>query len=200
MPISSNPVFFLSVYSSYIHLYLFLPLVYPPLFLYISLSIQIDVYLFQPHFLHLSLISIYPPISSFIFFLSTTISFYPLFIQIYTDLFQSPFSNLSLSLVYWPIYFSIFLPIKFTAISFNVIFLISIYISHLFTFITFYLLYASFSIQVHTYIFQPISLLVVRSSNLVDTVSLITNNYFYLSNRKKIENSTANIQVINRNR
>ena len=75
-PISFNPVFFISIYSSYIHLYLFLSLVYPPLFLYTSLSIQTDAYLFQLHFLYLSLNLIYPPVSIFIFFLSTIISFY----------------------------------------------------------------------------------------------------------------------------
>ena len=36
----------ISVYSLYIHLYLFLSLVYLPLFLYTSLSIEIDAYLF----------------------------------------------------------------------------------------------------------------------------------------------------------
>ena len=107
----------MSVYSSYIHLYLFLPLVYPPLFLYISLSIQIDVYLFQPHFLYLSLIPIYPLVYVFISFLSTTISFYLLFIQIYIYLFQSPFPKLSLSLV------SIFLPIQIYGYIFQCYFL-----------------------------------------------------------------------------
>ena len=70
------------------------------------------------------------------------------------------------------------------------------YILHLFTSITFNLLYISFSIQVHAYFFQTPALLVVRSANLVYTVSLIINNYFYLSNRKEIENDTANIQEI----
>ena len=37
--ISFKPVFFISVYSSYIHLYLFLSLFYPYLFLYSSLSV-----------------------------------------------------------------------------------------------------------------------------------------------------------------
>ena len=79
--ISLKPVF-LSVYSLFIHLYIFLSLVYPPLFLYISLSIQIDAYLFQPHFHDLSLILIYPTVSILLSFLSTTISFPLLFIQI----------------------------------------------------------------------------------------------------------------------
>ena len=110
--ISFNLVIFISVYSLYVQLYLFLSLVYPPLFLYISLSIQIDAYLFQPHFLYLSLIFLYPPVSIFICFLSTIISFYLLFIKIYIYLFQSPSPDLSLSLVYWPISFSIFWPIQ----------------------------------------------------------------------------------------
>ena len=108
---SFNPVFFISLYTLYVHLYLFLSLVYPPLFLYISFSIQIEAYLLQANFLYLSLILIYPPVSIFISFLSTTISFYLLFIPIYIYLFLSPSHNLSLSLVYWPISFSIFLPI-----------------------------------------------------------------------------------------
>ena len=74
------------------------------------------------------------------------------------------------------------------------------YIPHLFTSITFYLLYISLSIHVHAYLFEFLSLHVVKSSNLVHTVSLITNNYFYSSNRKEIENDTANIQGIDRNR
>ena len=45
-PISFNALFFISVYSSYIHLYLFLSLVYTPQFLNTSLSIQIGTYLF----------------------------------------------------------------------------------------------------------------------------------------------------------
>ena len=73
-------------------------------------------------------------------------------------------------------------------------------IPHICTSITFYLLYISLSIQVHAYLFESRSLLVVRSSNPVHTVSLITNNYFYLSNRKKIESDTANIQRIDQNR
>ena len=86
MRISFNPVFFISVYSFYIHLYLFLPLVYPHLFLYIPLLIN-----FQLHFLYLSLILIYPPASIFISFLSITISFY---------LFVNPNSLLSLSILF----------------------------------------------------------------------------------------------------
>ena len=74
------------------------------------------------------------------------------------------------------------------------------YIPHLFTSITIYLLYISLSIQIHAYLFQSLSLLVIISSNLVHIASLITNNYFYLSNRKEIENDTANIQGIDRNR
>ena len=42
--------------------------------------------------------------------------------------------------------------------------------------------------------------IIVRSSSLVHTVSLILNNYVYLSDRKEIENDTSNIQGIDRNR
>ena len=75
-----KPLFFISVYSSCIRLYLFLSLFQPPLFPYNSLSIQIYAYLFQPHFLYFSLILIYPVVFIFIYFLSTIISFYLLFI------------------------------------------------------------------------------------------------------------------------
>ena len=95
-----NPGFFISVYPLYIHLYFFLSLVYPSLFLYVSLSIQTDACLFQPHFLYPSLSLVYTPVSFSIFYLSTTIFFYILFIQICTYLFKSPFSKLSLSIVY----------------------------------------------------------------------------------------------------
>ena len=131
-PISFNPVFFISAFSSYIHLYLSLCLVYPPLFLLyffvnpdwcltfsIPLSIQIDVYLFQSNFLYLCLIPIYPPVSIFISFLSTTISLYLLFIQLYIYLFRSPSPNLSISLVYWHITFSISLSIQIHACLFQ---------------------------------------------------------------------------------
>ena len=117
-PICFNPVFFISVYSSYIILYLFLSLVYPLLFLYTSLSIQTDAYLFQPHFLYLSLILIYPPATIFISFLSITISFYLLFIQIGIYLFQPPSPNLNQFLVYWPISFSVFLLIQIHSYNF----------------------------------------------------------------------------------
>ena len=131
--ISFKPVFVILVYSLYIHLKLFLSLVYSPLFLSICLSIQIHAYFFRSRFIYLSLILIYPSVSIFISFISTTI--------------------------------------------------------------TFYLLYNSLLIQLHVYLFQSQPLFVVRSSNLVHTVSLITNNYFYLSDRKEIENDTANISI-----
>ena len=97
--ISFKPVFFISLCSFYVHLYLFLSLVYPPLFLYISLLIQIDTYhyslsLSQTNF-HL-----HTPVSIFISFLSTTITFHLMFIQIYIGLFQSSSPNLSISLMY----------------------------------------------------------------------------------------------------
>ena len=130
---------------------------------------------------------------------------------------------LFVSLFYPPLSLSISCLSKFTYISFNPLLLISVYLSHidlylfylfenpnsrlylsmflslfqyiphLFTSITFYLLYISLSIQVHAYLFQSLPLLAIRSSNLVHTVTLITNNYFYLSNIKEIENDTANI-------
>ena len=127
--ISFNPVFFITIYSLSIHLYLFLSIVYPPLFIYISLSIQIDAYLFYPHFHYLSLTLIYPPVSISIFCLSTAISVCLLFIQIYIHLSSNPNSRIYLSM-----FFSL-----------------SQSIPHLFTSITFYLLYISLAIQVRAY-------------------------------------------------
>ena len=73
---SFNPVFFISVFSSYIHLYLFLSLAYPSLFLYTSLSIQIHGYIFQTCFPYLCLFFVYPPIFVSISCLSISISLY----------------------------------------------------------------------------------------------------------------------------
>ena len=70
------------------------------------------------------------------------------------------------------------------------------YIPHLFTSITFYL-FVNPGSCLSILILVP--LLAVRFSNLVHTVSLIANNHLYLSNRKKIENYTANIPGIDRN-
>ena len=66
---------------------------------------------------------------------------------------------------------------------------LSLFISSLFSFV-------SLSIQVHAYIFSSLCVLVVKSSNNVHIVSLITNNYFYLLNRKEIKNDTANTEGI----
>ena len=73
---------------------------------------------------------------------------------------------------------------------------LSLSISCLFPSISLYL----FVIQIHAYLFPPLSILMVRSSNYVYAVYLITNNYFYLLNQKEIENNTANIQGIDLNR
>ena len=67
---SFKTVFFISFYSLYIHLFLFLSLLYPPLFLYTNLLIHIDAYLFRSFFqskftailCYLSLFFVYPPI------------------------------------------------------------------------------------------------------------------------------------------
>ena len=169
-PFSFNPVFFISIYSSYIHLYLFLSFVYPPLFLYTSLSIQINVYLFQPHFLHLSLILIYPPVSIFIPFLFTSISFYLIVNPIYAYLFQSRFLYLFPLLIApyicfyrLSIHLYFFIPLcqsRLMYISFNPIFSISALPSsiHLNLFLSLFCLLLSlsisFSIQTHAYLFQ----------------------------------------------
>ena len=62
------------------------------------------VYLFQPHFLYVSLFLIYPPVSIFISFLLTSIS---LSIQIHAILFQSRFLYFYLFFIYPPIFVSI---------------------------------------------------------------------------------------------
>ena len=122
-PISFRPIFFNSVYSLYIHIYLLLSLVYPTLFLYISLSIQIHVYLFQSHFLYLCLFFVYPPIFVAISCLYTSISLYlfvnpdwslslstSLSIQINAYLFQPHVLHLCLFFVYPPIFVAISCP------------------------------------------------------------------------------------------
>ena len=164
------------MYPSSIHLYIFSSFVYSPLSLYISLSFKIHAYPFQSRFLYICLFFVYPPIFVSISCLSTSIS---LHIFVNSDWCLSLLTPLSLSQPN---------PHLSTCIYFYVF-----SIHH-------YLLYIFLSIQDHAYLFQSLSLFVVKSSNLVHTVSLITNNYFYLSNKKEIENDTENIQVINRNR
>ena len=207
----------------YIRLHLFLFLVYLPLFLYTSLSIQIDAYLFlslcQSKFTTISFksvffISVYFSYIRLYLFLSLVYSplslSISLLIQIHAYLFQSRFLYLCLFFIYPPV--SIFISFLSTTIFFypfanlnsrlylSMFFSLFQYIPHLFTSITFYLLYISLPIQVHVYLFSSLSILVVISSNLVHTASLITNNYIYLMNRNEMENDTAKIQGIDRNR
>ena len=92
---------YVCIYLLSIHLFFFIPLCQSRL---IPIS-------FNPIFF-LSLILIYPPVSIFISFLSTTITFYLLFIQIYMYLFQLLSPSLNLSFVHLPISFSICLPIQ----------------------------------------------------------------------------------------
>ena len=158
MPISSNPISFLSDYSSPIHLYLFISPVYPPRSLSIFCLSRFTHISFDP----LSLISAYPSYIDLYLFLSfcqsesTGISFNAhLFISVYPSSIY----------LYW-----------FLSLSYSSLFL-----------------YISLSIQVHDYLFPSLFILALRSSYLVDTVSLFTDNYFYLLNRKEINNYTANI-------
>ena len=81
-------------------------------------------------------------------------------------LFKSPSPNLSVSLIYWPISFSIFLQSKFTAISFNFLLFISIYLSSTYLYYFLFPVYLFVNpdwclslsiylpIQIHGYIFQ----------------------------------------------
>ena len=114
--------------------------------------------------------------------------------RIHAYLFQFPSSNLSLSLLCWQISFSIFLTIQIHGYIFQW--------SSLYFNIS--LIYLSLSLSVScislVYLFQSQPLVVVRSSNLVHTISLIANNYFYLPNRKKIKNDTEKIHSMDRNR
>ena len=80
--ISFKPDSFIFVYPSYIHLYLFLSLIHPPLFLYASLSIRIAFYPFVIPNSRLSL-SIPFPLSLSILYISTYICFYLLSMQLY---------------------------------------------------------------------------------------------------------------------
>ena len=146
--ISFKRVFFISVYSSYIHLYLFLSLVYPPLFLPISSSIQIDAnlfvnsnhgYIFQTRFLYLYLFFLYPTIFVSISCLSTSISSY-LFVNPNSWLYLSNAFSLSPSILRISTYICFYL--------------LSI---HLYIFIPLCqskLMPISLSIQIHGYIFQ----------------------------------------------
>ena len=111
MPISFNPVFIISVYSSYIHLYFFLSI-----FLYISLSMQIDAYLFLSLFqFKFTAISFKPIFFTLVYFsISIYICFHFLSINLYFFislcqsslmpiffyLFVNPNSPLSLSITF----------------------------------------------------------------------------------------------------
>ena len=113
---------FTAIYCSYVHLYSFLSLLYPPLFLYISLSTQIHDYIFQTRFLYLTLFFVYQPIF---------VSYPPLFLYISLSipidayLFKLQFLYFSIILVYPPI--SIFIYFLSTIVSFYFLF-IQIYI------------------------------------------------------------------------
>ena len=137
---SFNPVFFISVFSSYIHLYLFLSLAYPSLFLYTSLSIQIHGYIFQTCFPYLCLFFVYPPIFVSISCISISICLY---------LFVNP---------EWCLSLSISLSIQIHA-SFKPVFFISVYSAyiHLYFFQSLVYpslsLYTSLSIQINAYLF-----------------------------------------------
>ena len=109
--ISFEPVFFISVYSTYIHIYLFLSLAYPSQFPFISLSIQFDAYLFYLFLNPKSRVSFSIP-----FFYLCLLNVYP-----------PPFCLFSIHLYFFvPLYQS-----KFTAISFEPVFFISVYSSYI---------------------------------------------------------------------
>ena len=131
------------------------------------MSIQIDAYHFQPHFLYFSLILIHPPIFVSIFCLSTSI-------------FLFLFVNLD-----WCLYLSISLSIQIDGYIFQTCFLYlrySLYIhlyfvsiSCLSTFISLYLfvnlywclsLHISFSIQIDAITFNPIFFITAQSSSI----------------------------------
>ena len=132
--ISFKAVFFISLYSLNIHLYSFLSLVYTPLFLYTSLQMQINAYLFlsfcqskftaisfKPVF-YLTLFFEYPSIFVPIFCLSTSISLY-LFVN--PDWCQSLSTPFSLSQpnpdLYPPV--SVFISFLSTTISYYLLFI-----------------------------------------------------------------------------
>ena len=131
-----------------------LSFVYPPQFLYISLSIQIDAFLFQPHSLYLSLSLVYSlvPISISCLSRFTHITFNPLF------LISAYSSYIGLYL------FSSLCQCKFMAISFNALLIISVYPSYinpdnfLFLVYTPLSLFTFLSNHVHANIFQSLSI------------------------------------------
>ena len=139
---------------------------------YISLSIQVHAYLFQPRFLHLCLFCAYPPIfvsisclSQLNLHLSTCFNFH-LFSILHNCFLSLVFLNLQISLSI-PFFQSQPISRILTYIFFyllanpNLRLYLSMLFSsfksilHLFTSITFYLKYISLSIQVHAYLFQP---------------------------------------------
>ena len=148
--------------------------------------LSIHIYLFQPlcHS-NFTLISFNPVfLSQSILRTSTCICFYILSIYFYF------FKSLRQSRL---------APIPFNDIFFISVYPSSIYLHHFYLLSIFLYLFIFLCQSRFTYLFPSLSILVVRSSNFVYIVSLITNNYFYLLNREEIENNTANIQGIDQN-
>ena len=138
------------MYPSSIHLPLFLFLVYSPLSISISSSIQIHAYLFQSRFHYLNLFFVYSPIFVSIYCLSTSISLY-LFINIDWRLslsspFSLPQSNPHLST---SISFYLFVNPN-SRLSLSIPFSLSLSIFLISTYICFYLL------SIHVYFIIPL--------------------------------------------
>ena len=156
--ISFKPVFFISLYCLYIHLYAFLSLVYRLLFLYTSLSIQSDTYLF---------LSLFQSKFTAIFFKSVFyISVYSVNIDLYLFLslvYPLLFIYTSLSIQINAYLFLSLFQSKFTVISFKPVFFISLYslYIHLYLFLSLVyplrLIYTSLSIQIDAYFFLSLS-------------------------------------------
>ena len=144
VPISFKPVFFISVYSLYIHLYLFLSLVYPPLSLSISLTMQINAYLFlslyQSGLMPISFKPVF--LSQSILHISTYICFYLLSIHLY---FFIPLCQFGVM----PISFYLFINPDWCLYLLN-LFSLSQSILCISTYIFFYLL------SIHLYFFIPL--------------------------------------------
>ena len=140
---------------------MFLSLVCPPLFLYISLSIEFDAYIFQSHFPYLSLIHAYPPVSIFISFPSTTITFCLFFLSRFTYISFNPLLLISAYLSYIDLHlFLSFCQSKFTATTFKPVFFISLYFLYIYLYLFLSLvypplfLYISLSIHIGACLFQ----------------------------------------------
>ena len=128
------------------------------------MSIQINVHISQPHFLYLSLILIYPPVSNLSLFyppLSLSISC----LSNFTYISFNPLLLISAYLSYTDLYlFLSFCQSKFTAISFKPVFFISLYFLYIHLYLFLSLVYSPVSLFISC-LFTSISLYLFVNPN-----------------------------------